>query len=72
MADSDANDRLMKIESNLAELERLYDQLNQVVIEQGNALYRLGQMQQQISDTVETIEMDRIKSTNAKPPHYGP
>lgn len=61
----------MKIESNLAELERLYDQLNQVVIAQGKALNRMRQMQEQISDTVETIEMDRIKSTNAKPPHYG-
>ena len=71
MADSHANDRLMKIESNLAELERLYDQLNQVVIAQGKALNRMRQMQEQISDTVETIEMDRIKSTNAKPPHYG-
>ena len=72
MADSDANDRLMKIESNLAELERLYDQLNHVVIAQGKALNRMRQRQEQISDTVETIEMDRIKSTNAKPPHYGP
>ena len=61
----------MKIESNLAELERLYDQLNQVVIAQGKALNRMRQMQEQISDTVETIEMDRVKSTNAKPPHYG-
>ena len=61
----------MKIESNLAELERLYDQLNQVVIAQGKALNRMRQRQEQISDTVETIEMDRVKSTNAKPPHYG-
>ena len=72
MADSDANERLTKIESNLAELERLCDELNKIVIAQGKALHRMGARQQQISDTVETIEMDRIKSTNAKPPHYGP
>lgn len=72
MADSDANERLTKIESNLAEVERLCDELNTIVIAQGKALRRMGQRQQQISDTVETMEMDRIKSTNAKPPHYGP
>ena len=72
MADSNADERLTRIESNLAELERLYDELNHVVIAQGKALQRMRQMQQQISDTVQTIEIDRIKSTSAKPPHYDP
>ena len=36
------------------------------------ALQRVQGRQQEISDTMETIELDRIKSTQAKPPHYGP
>ena len=63
-------ERLAKIESHLAHLEHLYDQLNQVVMEQGRGLARLQTQQQKVSQTVEEIELDRIKTTNPKPPHY--
>ena len=72
MVEADVNERMTRIETSLAELERLCDELNKIVIAQGKALHRMGQRQQQISDTMVTMEMDRIKSTNAKPPHYGP
>jgi uncharacterized coiled-coil protein SlyX len=62
--------RLEKLESNLAHLEHQYDQLNRVVLEQGKQLTRLQGLQQKVSQTVETIELERIKGTNAKPPHY--
>jgi uncharacterized coiled-coil protein SlyX len=62
--------QLEKIESHLAHLEHLYDQLNDVVLEQGRQLARLQANQQKISRTVETIELERIKSTSPKPPHY--
>ena len=62
--------RLEKMESNLSHLEHQYDQLNQVVLEQARQLTRIQTTQQKISQTVESIELDRIKSTNAKPPHY--
>ena len=64
------NERLEKLESHLAHLEHQYDQLNQVVLEQSRQLMKLQGQQQKISQTVESIELDRIKSTNAKPPHY--
>ena len=62
--------RMEKIESHLAHLEHQYDQLNQVVLEQARQLAKVQVLQQKISQTVESIEMERIKSTNAKPPHY--
>ena len=72
MAEPNADERLTRIESNVAELEHLCDELNRVIIEQGKALQRLQNAHQQISDTMETIELDRIKPTNATPPHYNP
>lgn len=62
--------RLEQIESHLAHLERQYDDLNAVVIEQGKQIRKLQTLQQRTSHTVETIELERIKATNAKPPHY--
>ena len=62
--------RMEKVESNLAHLEHLVDQLNQVVLEQSKQLSKLQSGQQKISQTVENIELERIKSTNPKPPHY--
>lgn len=65
-------ERLQKLESHLAHVERIVDELNQVVIEQGRALRRLQAQQQRLTASVESAELDRIKSTNAKPPHYQP
>ena len=62
--------RLKKIEEHLAHLERQFDELNAVVIEQSRLLKTLQTFQQKLSRTVETIELERIRSTNPKPPHY--
>jgi len=62
--------RLEKVESNLAHLEHQYDQLNRVVMDQGRHLARLQTQQQRVSQSVETMELERIKTTNPKPPHY--
>ena len=63
-------ERLEKMESHLAHLEHLYDQLNQVVLEQSRQLSRMQSAQQRVSQTIENLELERIKSTNPKPPHY--
>jgi uncharacterized coiled-coil protein SlyX len=68
--DKELTERITRIESHLAHLEHLYDQLNHVVLDHSRQLARLTTQQQKISQTVETIELDRIKSTNPKPPHY--
>ncbi len=69
MADN-AEERLARLEANLAHVERLCEQLNEVVTEQAAELTRLKRLQSRIADTVETLELDRIKATNSKPPHY--
>ncbi len=66
----DASARLGKIESNLAHLEYQVEQLNGVVIEQGKLLERMKKEVLRQSAAMETIEMERIKSNNARPPHY--
>lgn len=62
--------RFEKLESHLAHLEHQYDQLNAVVMEQGRLLAKIQGYQQKISQTVETMELERIKTTNPRPPHY--
>lgn len=62
--------RLEALESHLAHLERQYEQLNEVVIEQRKELGLARSRLQRLGQTVDTIELERIKSTNPKPPHY--
>lgn len=60
----------VRIESHLAHLEHLYDQLNRVVVEQGRELHRLQLELRRVARSLEGIERQRIDQTNAKPPHY--
>ena len=68
--DNDLRQRLAAMESHLAHLERQYEQLNKVVIEQGKELAGAQSRLHRLGLSLETIEMERIKSTNPKPPHY--
>ena len=63
-------ERLTRLESTLAHLEYLTEELNGVVIEQGRQLEQLRKQLRVQSQTLETIELERLKSTNPKPPHY--
>ncbi len=69
MADENSR-RTEKLETNLAHLEYQVEQLNSVVIEQGKLLDRLKKEIQRQSRAMETLELERIKSNNPKPPHY--
>jgi SlyX protein len=69
MADEHSR-RADKLEANLAHLEHQVEQLNGVVIEQGRLLERLKKEVQRQSSAMQTMELDRIKSNNTKPPHY--
>ncbi len=62
--------RLTQLESHVAHLERLVEELNGVVIEQGRELARLKKQIQRQASTLEQYELERIKGTNPKPPHY--
>jgi uncharacterized coiled-coil protein SlyX len=65
-----AEDRLEKLESHLAFLERQYDDLNKVVIEQGRVLARLQAELARASDALRSAEIEQIRANNQKPPHY--
>jgi uncharacterized coiled-coil protein SlyX len=62
--------RLEQIETALAHLEKQYDQLNEALIDQARTLARIQLLQKGISETVSTIELERIRTTQSKPPHY--
>jgi len=66
----DPSERWQKMESNIAHLEHQVEQLNAVVIEQGRLLERLKKEVQRQSTAMQTMELDRIKSNNQRPPHY--
>ncbi len=66
-----APERLAQIEANLAHLERQVEQLNEVVIEQGKLVARLKKEVQRQSLAMETLELERIKANNPRPPHHG-
>jgi uncharacterized coiled-coil protein SlyX len=68
--DNSIIERFAKIESALAHLDRLYEQLNQVVTEQRRLLDKMQSQQERLSQSLSTIELDRVRSTNSKPPHY--
>ena len=63
-------ERFETVESHVAHLERQVEQLNEVVVEQSRELERLKKFLNRISQTIETAELERIKSVDSKPPHY--
>jgi len=67
----ETSERIQSLESHVAQLERQVEQLNEVVIEQGRLLDKFRNQLRRLSETIETQELDRIRSTNAKPPHWG-
>ncbi len=68
--ETELRQRLEALESHLAHLERQYEQLNEVVIAQGKELARAQARLRGLGQTLETIELERIKAANPKPPHY--
>ena len=67
--DPKPNEGLHRLEAHMAHLEHQYEQLNQVVIEQGREITRLRQHLQTTSAALESMELERIKAHNPKPPH---
>ena len=68
--DDEVAERLTRLESTVAHLEHLTERLNQVVTEQQREIDHLKKRLHRQAQSLETIEMDRVRSTNPKPPHY--
>lgn len=69
MAD-ETSQQLEKLEAHIAHLEHQSEQLNSVVIEQGRLLDRLKKEVQRLSAAMQTLELERVKANNPKPPHH--
>lgn len=68
--DTEMAARLERLEAHVAHLERQCDELNQVIIEQGRMLRSLQAGQRRMAETLETQELERIRTHVTKPPHY--
>ena len=68
------NDEISKrfecIEAHVAHLEHQVEQLNTVVADQGRAVELLKKQAQRQSRVLETLELERIKDNNVRPPHH--
>jgi len=62
--------RFERLEAHLTHLEHQVEQLNGVVIEQGKLVDHLKKQVQRQSAVLETMELERIKANNPKPPHH--
>ncbi len=62
--------RLDRLESHLSHIEKQVEELNGVIINQARDIKRLQAITQRLRDSVESTEVERMKSTNPKPPHY--
>ncbi len=68
--DKQTAERIEKLESHIAHLERQYEELNGVVIQHGRVLARLQKEIVKTSGAVQSMEIERIRGNNPKPPHH--
>ena len=64
--------RIEQMETLFAHLERQFEQLNSVVIEQGKTLVRLQKRLEDLDQAVLGQDLERSPSAQQKPPHYLP
>ena len=62
--------RMERVEAHLTHLEHQVEQLNQVLIQQDKVVEFLKKQVKRQSDVLETMELERIKGNQTKPPHY--
>ena len=63
-------ERLVNIESDLTHLDQLVESLNQTIIGQDKTIQQLQFLMNRLTSDLESKEMDSIKGTVTKPPHY--
>lgn len=70
----DPNDRIIELEIGLAHIQRLYEQLNEVVTDQSSELVELRRANKQLNEKIERLKSDGSETTvdpaDEKPPHY--
>jgi uncharacterized coiled-coil protein SlyX len=66
----DISKRFERIEAHVAHLEHQVEQLNEVVTGQDKLIELLKKQIQRQSGVLETMELERIKDNNVRPPHH--
>lgn len=72
MNPNELTQRTERLEANVAHLERQLDELNSVVVDQGKLITRLQKRLELLGDTVESQELDRVRNSQQRPPHWMP
>ena len=65
-------ERISQLEALFSHLERQQEQLNGVIVEQGKTLTRLLKRLDDLDQSMMGQEIDRIRNTQQRPPHYLP
>ena len=63
-------ERFTNLESKIAQLEYLAERLNEVVTDQARELHQLKRKVDGQAESLQTIELERIRAANPRPPHY--
>ena len=63
-------EQLINIESNMAHIEQTVESLNETIIEQDKTIQSLQTQVSRLTAAAESSEIDKIKGTIKKPPHY--
>ena len=63
-------EQLINIESNMAHIEQTVESLNETIIEHDKTIQSLQTQVNRLTAAAESSEMDKIKGTIKKPPHY--
>lgn len=71
MNPQDLTGRIDRIEASLAHLDRLVEQLNDALVEQGRHLVRLQKRVDQLAESVESRDAASNPMPIERPPHYG-
>jgi uncharacterized coiled-coil protein SlyX len=70
MNETELLERIERLESHQAHLEHQFDELNKVIIEQQKTIQKVQMHLQRMGKSLDSAELERIRATNPKPPHY--
>lgn len=70
MTPEETQQRLDRLEANVAHLERLVDQLNEALVEQGRHVVRLQKRADQLAEAWNSRDQSPPPAQE-RPPHYG-
>ena len=68
--EGDLHSRMIQLETNVAHLERLTEELNTVVALQQRSVDKLHHRLRKLEENLNSQELERIRVADTRPPHY--